>query len=314
MIQKRLRSCRFEPGEDTGTTQKETGRKSLNTVTDCDTISAPVYQTNPTSLRSSLLEQKAPRQRLGEAAGRRRWGSIRACKLLQTGPSHGRGLVPGPQQSHLCPVTLQRHLPMVACSLARRALPSLPLARLRLVTPKGLMGQGRSQPGHSGRSELDLNHSVHLCTPTNTASGGREEGTAPLPLPQSSPSTRTQPRGGCTPRGESPRQAPRRGRARPGVEAGAVGEGAEVVVAHEVSGPDGPRATLRHEAPLDAEVGPLAGGFGGGGRGHRRRLTRRPAHQQRRQQQQRPAARTPPPHGRRPRHGGPRTGQPQGAH
>lgn len=82
------------------------------------------------------------------------------------------------------------------------------------------------------------------------------------------------------------------------------------MVAHEVSGPHGPRAALGHEAPLEADVGAVPGGLGGG---HRRRLARRPAHQQRRQQQQGPAAGTPPPDGRRPRHGGLRAGQPQGA-
>lgn len=136
---------------------------------------------------------------------------------------------------------------------------------------------------------------------------------APLLSPKST-LPGTQPRGGCNqkPAGATS-QAPRRAQARPGVEAGAVGEGSEVVVAHEVPGPHGPRAALGHEAPLHADVGAVPRGLGGG---HRRRLAGRPAHQQRRQQQQRPAAGAPPPpppHGRRPRHGGPGAGQPQGA-
>lgn len=172
--------------------------------------------------------------------------------------------------------------------------------------------------------EPNLNCRLHPAppspnTPKNTLVGESTARSPPLPR-SARRGLRENPRGaapgggGCTP---SPKAAGSRGwggsQTRPGVEAGAVGEGAEVVVAHEVAGPDGPRAALGHEALLDAEVGAVPRGFGGR---HRRRLAGGPAHQQRRQQQGAATHRTPPPsppaRRRRPCHGGPRSGQPAG--
>lgn len=70
MIQKQPHSGKFEPGEDIGNVQNETGRKSL--LWEIDTTYTPFYRAKASwiTLWSSLLEQKTPIQRLGEAAER----------------------------------------------------------------------------------------------------------------------------------------------------------------------------------------------------------------------------------------------------
>lgn len=115
---------------------------------------------------------------------------------------------------------------------------------------------------------------------------------------------------GPVPRARRREPEPRRCGALPGVEAAAAGEGAVVVVAHEVSLAHGARAARGHEAALHPHVGAVPRlGLGlrlraGPGLRHGRRLAGRPARQQQRQQQERAAAaqaQQPPPPARQPR-------------
>lgn len=133
-------------------------------------------------------------KRLGVAAGNHDGdpSGHTNCRELDPATAEVLPSVPSSHTPGLCLFTLQRHLPMVvcaSCALARTALPSLPLACLQLVTPKGLGGAG----GH----ELNLNHGLHPApsSPNIHKTAPVAECTArPAPLPKEHPPTNPTPR------------------------------------------------------------------------------------------------------------------------